>query len=202
MKNVNLKTELIDKSQLFPTEEELSARVGRRVRTDDGELLPIIRAVVEASEPRVVYARCAVRRTESGAVDLGFGEIVSASLGKFLCGADEAVVFAVTLGAEVDRLIKRMSVRSSADGFLCDAIASAVAERAADEGEEIALGGERGRRFSPGYGDFPLECQRALLSYLDSSATVGVFLTDSLLMSPMKSVSAVARKGEARLRQL
>ena len=201
MKNANLKIAYIDKSRILPTEEELSARVGRRVRADDPELLPIIRAVVEASEPRMVYLSCKVKITDGG-VDLGFGEISSLALRKFLSGTDSAFLFAVTLGIEVDRLIKRMSIRSSADGFLCDAIASAVAERAADLAEQIVLGGERGSRFSPGYGDFPLECQRPLLAYLNSDKTVGISLTASTLMVPMKSVSAVARKGEARLRQL
>ena len=47
------------------------------------------------------------------------------------------------------------------------------------------------RRYSPGYGDFPLEAQRELLGILDTPRAIGVSLTDTLLMAPSKSVSAV-----------
>ena len=46
-------------------------------------------------------------------------------------------------------------------------------------------------RYSPGYGDFPLTAQRELLSLLDAPRKVGVSLTDTLLMVPSKSVSAI-----------
>jgi len=46
-------------------------------------------------------------------------------------------------------------------------------------------------RYSPGYGDFPLAAQRELLSLLDAPRKVGVSLTDTLLMVPSKSVSAI-----------
>ena len=46
-------------------------------------------------------------------------------------------------------------------------------------------------RFSPGYGDFSLECQPALLGCLEAGKRIGITLTDSLLMAPSKSVTAV-----------
>ena len=45
-------------------------------------------------------------------------------------------------------------------------------------------------RFSPGYGDLPLEVQRTLFSLLEPMRHIGLSLTDSLLMSPTKSVTA------------
>lgn len=46
-------------------------------------------------------------------------------------------------------------------------------------------------RFSPGYGDFPLDCQQRLLDSLEAGKRIGIKLTDSLLMMPSKSVTAV-----------
>ena len=46
-------------------------------------------------------------------------------------------------------------------------------------------------RYSPGYGDFPLAAQSTVLALLDAPRTVGVALTDTLLMVPSKSVSAI-----------
>lgn len=62
---------------------------------------------------------------------------------------------------------------------------------------ELAPGESLVARYSPGYADFPLSAQRELLALLDAPRKVGVSLTDSLLMVPSKSVSAVigVRKG-------
>ena len=46
-------------------------------------------------------------------------------------------------------------------------------------------------RFSPGYGDFPLSCQPQLLGCLEAGKRIGITLTDSYLMAPSKSVTAV-----------
>ena len=46
-------------------------------------------------------------------------------------------------------------------------------------------------RFSPGYGDLPLAMQQDVMEALDCGRTVGITLTDSLLMTPSKSVTAI-----------
>lgn len=46
-------------------------------------------------------------------------------------------------------------------------------------------------RFSPGYGDLPLETQRELVRVLDTHRKIGVSLTGSCLMMPSKSVTAI-----------
>jgi 5-methyltetrahydrofolate--homocysteine methyltransferase len=45
-------------------------------------------------------------------------------------------------------------------------------------------------RFSPGYGDLDLSCQKDIFKLLDCSKKIGLTLNDSLLMSPTKSVTA------------
>ena len=46
-------------------------------------------------------------------------------------------------------------------------------------------------RFSPGYGDLSLEHQKDWFRLLDITKQIGVELTDSLLMTPSKSVTAI-----------
>ena len=46
-------------------------------------------------------------------------------------------------------------------------------------------------RFSPGYGDLPLEAQESVFKALDCHRKIGLALNDSLLMSPSKSVTAI-----------
>lgn len=45
-------------------------------------------------------------------------------------------------------------------------------------------------RFSPGYGDLPLDTQVYIMSFLEPQKNIGVFLTDSLMLTPSKSVTA------------
>ncbi|HQE70821.1 MAG TPA: hypothetical protein PK071_06860, partial [Atopobiaceae bacterium] len=45
--------------------------------------------------------------------------------------------------------------------------------------------------FSPGYGDLPLAVQPVLLSSVDAQRRLGISLTDTLLMVPTKSITAV-----------
>ena len=46
-------------------------------------------------------------------------------------------------------------------------------------------------RFSPGYGDLPLDLQPALCAALDTPRRLGLYVTPSLLLNPVKSVTAV-----------
>ena len=46
-------------------------------------------------------------------------------------------------------------------------------------------------RFSPGYGDWALEEQKILFPVLDCAHTIGLTLTESCMMAPVKSVTAV-----------
>ena len=45
-------------------------------------------------------------------------------------------------------------------------------------------------RFSPGYGDFPLDCQKDIFAVLDCGS-IGLTLNSNLFMTPSKSVTAV-----------
>ena len=76
------------------------------------------------------------------------------------------------------------------------AIGAAAIEEWTDEAErdirrELKEGETLVSRYSPGYGDWPLEAQRRLFELLDAPRKAGVSLTDSLLMVPSKSVSAI-----------
>lgn len=110
-----------------------------------------------------------------------------------IAGDSRSVLFlGVTLGREVDRLIRKKSAASMSEGFIYDAIASAMVENLTDLAEEMTTSGrEHTGRFSPGYGDMPLEIQGELLSLIEGSRLLGITLTDSGLMSPTKSVTAL-----------
>lgn len=116
---------------------------------------------------------------------------------KRLNGCERAVVFAATVGLGIDRLIAKYGTVSTAKALLFQAIGAERIESLCNAFcADMASGyEERGLyalpRFSPGYGDFPLEKQREFFRVLDCPRKIGLSLNDSLLMSPTKSVTGV-----------
>lgn len=55
-------------------------------------------------------------------------------------------------------------------------------------------------RFSPGYGDFSILHQREFLGLLEAGKRIGLSMTESSMLTPTKSVTAVIGLGEEPLR--
>ena len=109
----------------------------------------------------------------------------------------DAVLLCGTIGAEFDAWQRRLAVTSAADALLSQQIGLAAVERVMDELEErlrleVELEGRRLKpRRSPGYGDLPLSLSRRILEELDAPRKIGVSITDSDLLVPSKSVTAI-----------
>ena len=124
-------------------------------------------------------------------------DISSEDLQKNLEDCDEVILFAATLGPGPDLLIRRASAQRMSDAVIYQAMSAEMIESYCDEicaqlRREAAEKGLYLRpRFSPGYGDLPLDLQKDLLRILDAPKKIGLTLTDSLLMMPSKSVTAL-----------
>ena len=161
------------------------------------EELPLqecLKAAKGAAQCRAVWRRYLLVR-DGDTLDLGFAKTDSRDLKKHLEGCGEILLFACTAGAETDRRIARAKLLSPARGLLmhaigaqqveggCDRLCARLAQQFPDR--------QLTDRFSPGYGDLTLEMQRDVMAALDCGRTVGITLTDSLLMTPSKSVTAI-----------
>lgn len=124
-------------------------------------------------------------------------EVAGGNLVRNLKGCSEIVLMAVTIGPEPDRLVRRAELRDMLKAYIFQAVGAAMVESWCDDvngiiREEAEKRGLFTRpRFSPGYGDFPLTVQRDFERVLDMPKTIGVSLSDSLLMTPTKSITAV-----------
>lgn len=171
-------------------------RIGRRI--PDGELaertLRLRDKAMAAIRPASVWSRFSI---SSGAIVSGAVRIdICGTLARHLDGCRCAYLACGTLGTGFDTFHRRVSVSSGADAFIVQAIGAALIERLMDSVEEdicseLSDGERLIARYSPGYGTFPLSAQRELLALLDAPRTVGVSLTDTMLMAPSKSVSAI-----------
>lgn len=114
-----------------------------------------------------------------------------------LSGASKCAVMAATLGLESERLLSYLSKTDISAAVMFDAVCTAkieevcdcceneIKKKAEDDGCHINF------RYSPGYGNFPLEYQRQIVNLLSAEKAIGLTVTDSSLLIPQKSVTAV-----------
>ena len=182
-------------TQLPPVDEREALRYAG-VKENSAEMNALLHECIQLCQnslsPRVCYAFYPITRQEGG-LDLGFAQTDSAALRRNLAGCHELILFAATIGLEMDRLIARYAHLSPVRSLMLQAIGAERIESLCDafENELIRQGHEIGSRFSPGYGDLPLDLQRDIFAALDCPKHIGVSLNESLLMSPSKSVSAI-----------
>lgn len=107
-------------------------------------------------------------------------------------GARRLALFAATVGEPVCARIRDLFAEGDAAlGLLLDAVASEATTALADEiGETLAGEGLAVLGYSPGYCGWPVTGQRELFARL-RPAEAGIALSESSLMSPVKSVSGV-----------
>lgn len=147
--------------------------------------------------PKSVWRIFDLEQTVDGKNIIGNMEIESNSLARNLKGCVKAVLFGATLGAGTDRLIARISLSDMAKAVVIQSCAAVLLEEYCDErqvaiGEELEAEGLFLRpRFSPGYGDFDITYQQPLMRMLDCAKTIGLTMTDSFMMTPAKSVTAL-----------
>ena len=119
----------------------------------------------------------------------------SRDLGRNLSGCSKVVLLAATIGPQVDALIRRHSSLDPVYASILQATGAMFIEKLVDlvnsEIKKIAAaqGLKTRPRYSPGYGDVPLEVQKDFFRLLPCTR-IGLTLMDTLIMAPEKSVTA------------
>lgn len=164
------------------------------------EIDDLIDSCVAEAEDKLIYKLCYARFPISVSgedLDLGFTRVSSHSLALCLKECDEIVLLCGTVGVGIDRLIKKYSAILPSRSVALQALGSERVEALCDEFcaelalEEGAKGREIRPRFSPGYGDLPIEMQKDIFATLAPEKYVGVSLGADLFMTPTKSVTAI-----------
>ena len=152
--------------------------------------------LIEKISLRLIASIRPILRTDD---QLCFGDFSTQSvmLRKNMKTSDYAVLFAMTLGADVDRLISRLLITSKADAFITDACATECLESYANRyaAQIAADAGNRGfsthPRFSPGFADFGLEHQWPLIRTLQADKKIHIALTVGNMLVPTKTITAL-----------
>lgn len=151
--------------------------------------------LLSVANPKSVYKIIPIIQTENG-IKLEDIEIISFDTKKLFSSSERAIILAATLGADVDALIRRKMACDMHTAMLLDACASAEIERVCDDLEQKIFGKLNSnefltRRFSPGYGDLDIKYSSALVNALHTQKHVGLSVTNSDMLVPTKSVTAI-----------
>ena len=145
---------------------------------------------LEAAEKKLLQA--AMPQGVYRVLELEVMALPGSAIKKHLAECNGMIIMAVTLGAGVDRLIRTAQIRDMAEAVLMDSGASILAEQCADILEEtIRADTYLTGRYSPGYGDFPIEMQKTLLQAVDGPKSIGLTANESSILIPRKSITAI-----------
>ena len=146
--------------------------------------------------PRIVWGRFHAGHFDGG-IELEGGKIYSRDIARLTSRSSDCYVLAATLGHETDRQIALEQRRNMLDGLALDACASVMVDAFVDDavrGEivpSLAVGERLTSRFSPGYGDLNMNVTEDIIAMLNATKRIGLSVTRSLMMSPVKSVTAI-----------
>lgn len=187
--------------------------IGMKESAPDESLFALMdeaeKMLIKDAEPAHIYKRFALEKSEKGICLSGTALTLPGNdIAGLLKDCNEAILLCATLGSKVDARIRKLSVSDVAMMLVYDAAASVAVDNICDglesEIKEKLPDTELTMRFSPGYGDLPLELQESFLNVLDTKKRAGVSLTEGGMLTPVKTVTAVIglkrkRKTEGRL---
>ncbi|MBR4720362.1 MAG: hypothetical protein IK057_01230 [Clostridia bacterium] len=164
--------------------------------TENDDALNIAKECLKMCEDVLTYSVCFDEFPISfcdNDVVFPFAKVTSLSLLKHLKDYEKAVIFAGTVGIGLDRFIMKYSRISPSHALAFQAIGAERIEALCDAfcDDLKSQKNETSMRFSPGYGDFPLQFQTEIFKVLDCNKRLGISLNSALLMSPSKSVTAI-----------
>lgn len=121
--------------------------------------------------------------------------IKSKDLSELLRHSGRCFILAVTLGIEADHMIHTMQKMNMSDAMVLDACGSVFVEKVCDDIESIIMKTLNKdefltMRYSPGYGDVPIEVQSDITEILQTAKAIGLTVSKSYMLLPTKSITA------------
>ena len=197
----------IDKSRIKANPEDIIRLLGGQEGSGDAHASALVEQYMEVCSqimtPLAGYVMTEALETDSPE------EIATAGL-SFHCGkivrnmlrhSHTYAFFLVTVGPEPEELARDLLAKGDfLDGYITDLLASALVDSVADavheeiRKEALAKSVKVTNRYSPGYCTWEVSEQQKLFS-LFPERSFGISLSESSLMSPVKSISGIVGLG-------
>lgn len=111
--------------------------------------------------------------------------------------AKRCAIMAATLGIVIDNKIRITGKRDMTRSIILDSCATEMIEKVCDKVEAEIIEQAKSEnfktnfRYSPGYGDLPIDIQGEIVSILNANKAIGLTTTTSSILIPRKSVTAI-----------
>ncbi|MEG1448399.1 MAG: methionine synthase [Oscillospiraceae bacterium] len=180
----------------------LGYKGGNIPKEEIDEIYKISEMAIEVARPKYCYGEYPIEITESGVKVSGTTLFLGGQdIKKHLANSERCVLFAATLGLDVDIFLRQNS-HDVKKTLIFDCCASDLVERLCDEfenrlrSEKTAQGLFLTSRFSCGYGDLKIDLQREFVAVLNATRQIGLNVSSSNLLIPTKSVTAILGVGK------
>ncbi|SHF06592.1 vitamin B12 dependent-methionine synthase activation domain-containing protein [Clostridium fallax] len=192
----------MDKLNLILNEKEILRYLGYKGQEIPSNLKEKIMAVKEESktllQPKFIYEVYKINKNIDFIEVQGTTlKLVGKDISKLLKNSKECILMAVTLGNPIERRIKFYEKIDLTKALILDACATTAVEKTCDfiedklRKEYIKKGKTLTYRYSPGYGDLPLDTQKDFISSLNCERRIGLNVSEHMLLLPRKSVTAI-----------
>lgn len=182
--------------------DEVLRYLGHRGQKLDGITEKMIDETIEEIgdllRERSIYKEYNLRKSKGGLFLEGTNlYLPGEDIKRHLSRSKTCFLMAVTLGHEVDRKIRYYEKVNMTKALILDATATAFIEKLSYEiynkieSNLIEDNKKITERYSPGYGDLPIELQNEFLRTLDSQRMIGLTTTSTSILIPRKSVTAI-----------
>ncbi len=159
------------------------------------ESMDEMRSLIKA---RYVYKFFNIRKEKDRICILNSNfSIAGDDIRKHLDKSEVCILMATTLGNSVDEKIRYYEKISMTKALILDACATTAIEelcdRICEEVEEVVQNENNTltSRYSPGYGDLPIDIQKKFLTMLSAEKSIGLTASSNSILIPRKSVTAI-----------
>lgn len=189
MKKTNITLQKMNRDELY-----------RFTGTPDDSIRGIIdeaeEELINLVKPSYVWKIFSILIDEIGVNLVGTEVILKGeSIKKHLQGCDRIALLAATLTSETDKIIRKYQACDMTKAVIMDSIASVAIEQVCNKAEEDINDNVKDcyltYRYGVGYGDFPLEQEKAILDIIESMKNIGLCVTKDNILTPLKSVVCV-----------
>lgn len=182
--------------------------MGYRDKKPDDKIMNIVREceqeLLKVIVPRYIYRVFDIVSSDNGIEVLNTSLVLTGKdISVHLQGCTKCALSVATVSDGADMLIRKYEATDMTRAVITDCLASAAVEQVCNEcdGDIFAHSGGLNQtwRFSAGYGDLPIEIQKDFVSVLNAQKRIGVNVTDSFLLTPRKSVTAIVGLSEGKV---
>lgn len=189
-------------SKLTIPKDEVLRYLGYKKQQIDENMDKLIDDTIEESlkliKPKFTYANFNTIIDEKGVLMEGTTLLLTGNdISKHLKDAKETIIMAATVGSEIEKKIKYYEKINLTKALILDSCATTAVEEVCDKIEEYIKLQAKDKnlsitfRFSPGYGDLPLDIQKEFINTLKADKIIGVTVSMHNLLMPRKSVTAI-----------